>query len=296
LAEDLDMDYKDFDRKDNQSWDWWDRDLSENIMFEDLYKDILYNHSFDNVLYNSGFDNEVYYNNRIINKWTTDATEDKSARKWWNSWVDNWEGNWTKRWNETVKKTLDSNESSDKQKVSEQWLYNKAMEYWVTDKRQIAYILSTVKWECWFKNQKEIWWERSSYWKIDSKTWKAYYGRGFIQLTHKYNYQKFNDIIKSSWMDFKDNNWNILNWNQIDLVNNPDLILQSNDLAAFIAVYWMKNWTFTWKKLDDFINDKKTDFYHARSIINWMSSKPNYYANNAQKYMNSMGSTDNYFA
>jgi hypothetical protein len=196
--------------------------------------------------------------------------------------VNNW--NWNNWWREN----LDSAESSDKQTVNEQWIYDKAIEYWITDKRQIAYVLSTVKWECAFKNQKEIWWENRSYWKVDSSTWKAYYGRGFIQLTHKENYEKYTKIIRNSWKDFKDNNGNILKWSEIDLVNNPDIILKSNDLAAFILMDWMKNgWPdrIETKKLSHYINDNKQDYYNARIIINWMSSKPQEYANNAQSYL-----------
>jgi len=186
---------------------------------------------------------------------------------------------------------LDSTESSNKQVVTEQWIYDKAKEYWITDNRQIAYVLSTIKWESWFKNQKEIWWENKSYWKVDPTTWKAYYGRWFIQITHKSNYQAYSQIIKDSWKDFKDNSGNVIKWSEIDLVKNPDIILQSNDLAAFIAMDWMKNW---WpsrqntKRLDYYINDNKQDYYNARIIINWMSSNPKWYANMAQTYLDKL--------
>ena len=186
---------------------------------------------------------------------------------------------------------LDSRESSDKQQVSEQWIYDKAMEYGITDNRQIAYVLSTVKWESDFKNQKEIWWEDRDYWQIDSETKQAYYGRWFIQLTHKSNYERYTHIINDSWKDFKDNNWNILRWTDIDLVNNPDIILQSNDLAAFIMLDWMKNWwpdRLSKRRLDYFINDNNQDYYHARSIINWMNSNPGLYADNAVSYLNKL--------
>ena len=186
---------------------------------------------------------------------------------------------------------LDSTESSNKQVVTEQWVYDKAKEYWITDNRQIAYVLSTIKWESWFKNQKEIWWESKSYWKVDSTTWKAYYGRWFIQITHKSNYQKYTQIIRDSWKDFKDNDGNIIKWSEIDLVNNPDIILQSNDLAIFIAMDWMKNgWPSrqNTKRLDYYINDNKQDYYNARIIINWMSSKPQEYADRAQAYLDKL--------
>jgi hypothetical protein len=142
--------------------------------------------------------------------------------------------------------------------------------------------LATVKWESGFKNIKEIGWEK----KLYGKKW--YYGRGFVQLTHKWNYKKFNKIIQKSWITFKDNQWQKLE--DIDIVKNPDIILSSNELAAFILIRGMKKWLFRWKwntrySLDHFINSQKVDFYNARNIINWMSSKPSKYAGFANQYI-----------
>ena len=243
--------------------------LPENYVMS--YNDTWYSWWYNN-WWNRRWDNTDWWNSSTNGNWN-------NRHQWWQSWREN-QGWW---------RNLDSRESADKQVVSEQWIYNKAVEYWITDKRQIAYVLSTVKLECAFKNQKEIWWENRSYWKVDPSTWKAYYGRGFIQLTHKYNYEKYTEIIRASWKNFKDNNWNILNCNQIDLVYNPDIVLQSNDLAAFIIMDWMKNgWPdrIKSKRLDYHINSTKTDYYHARIIVNGMSSKPQQYADTALAYQN----------
>lgn len=189
----------------------------------------------------------------------------------WNQW--NWsEWNNNQNSNSWSYEQLSSIENKEQHQVSEQYIYQQAKMYWVTDNRHIAYILAIVKWECWFKNIKEIWWENASYWKVDSNTWKAYYGRWFLQLTHKWNYEKYTKIIRESKLKFRDNNWNILTWDKLDLVKNPDTVLESNDLAAFILIDWMKNW---WpyrqndKKLSHYINNNKTDFFNARYIINW---------------------------
>ena len=175
-------------------------------------------------------------------------------------------------------------------KTDEKFIYNQAIKYGVTDKKQIAYILATVKWESWFKNIKERWWENKSYGK------KWYYGRGFVQLTHKWNYRKFNKIIKNSWINFKDNKWNIMQ--DIDIVNNPDSILSSNELAAFILIHGMQKGLFRWKwntrySLDHFINSDKTDFYNARSIINGMSSAPSKYQSYAKGYLANLEKNQN---
>ncbi len=167
--------------------------------------------------------------------------------------------------------------------VKEDYIYDKAIEYWVTDPNQIAYILSTVKRESSFKNQEEKWWEKRRYGLEDEQTGQGYYWRWFIQITHKGTYEKFNKIIKSSWKTFRDNNGNVLL--NIDIVNHPNQIRKSNDLSAFILIYGMKNWTFTSKKLDDYINKNKVDFIWARAIVNW-NDKAEIFANDAKNYLN----------
>lgn len=182
---------------------------------------------------------------------------------------------------------LDSAESSDKQKISEKEVYDKAIEQWVTDKSQIAYILSTINWECWFRNIKEDGWEKQDYWKVDAQTQQRYYGRWFVQVTHKSNYEKFTKIIKEQWKDFKDNNGNVIKSWDVDLVANPDLVLKSNEIALFITIYGMKNGIFTGKKLDDYIKWDKVDFKGARQIVNW-NNRSQEFANNAQSYLDKL--------
>ena len=53
----------------------------------------------------------------------------------------------------------------------------------------------------------------------------------------------------------------------IDLLNNPDLAMRA-DIAANIMIVGMVRGLFTGKKLNDYINDKKTDYVNARRIIN----------------------------
>lgn len=80
---------------------------------------------------------------------------------------------------------------------------------------------------------------------------QVYYGRGFVQLTWYDNYLKMG------------------NWLGIDLVNNPDLALNTS-IAAKILVYGMYNGSFTGKKLSDYIDPSLpfNDFYNARRIVN----------------------------
>lgn len=123
----------------------------------------------------------------------------------------------------------------------------------VTDIRQIAYILATPYHECYNPKHpetritpiKEFGGEKY----LKSKKYYPYFGRGFSGLTWLSNYQKESKRLN------------------IDLVNNPDLILDI-PLAANSHVYCMVRGRYTGKKLSDYINDKKCDFLNSRRIIN----------------------------
>ena len=53
----------------------------------------------------------------------------------------------------------------------------------------------------------------------------------------------------------------------LDLVNNPDLILDI-PVAANSHVWCLTHGTYTGKKISDYINDKKCDFVNSRRVIN----------------------------
>ncbi|SSY80655.1 glycoside hydrolase family 19 protein [Alysiella crassa] len=78
-----------------------------------------------------------------------------------------------------------------------------------------------------------------------------FYGRGFVQLTWYDNYRRAGDKLG------------------VDLLNNPDLALQTN-ISAKIIVLGMKEGWFTGKKLSDYINDHRDDYVNARRIVNGM--------------------------
>jgi predicted chitinase len=115
---------------------------------------------------------------------------------------------------------------------------------------QIAYVLATVKWETaqTFKPVKEAFW-LSEDWRRKKLRYFPYYGRGYVQLTWKNNYEKYSKILG------------------IDLVNNPDEALKEN-IALFILVHGFKIGTFTGRKITDYIDSSKTDFVNARRCIN----------------------------
>jgi predicted chitinase len=131
---------------------------------------------------------------------------------------------------------------------------------------QIAYVLATTQWETaqTFKPVREAFW-KSEDWRRNNFKYYPYYGRGYVQLTWKSNYQKYSDILG------------------IDLVQNPDLAMEPG-VALFILVHGFKTGTFTGRKISDFINADRTDFVNARRCINLLDHA-NDIARLAEKYM-----------
>lgn len=120
----------------------------------------------------------------------------------------------------------------------------------LTQKEQIAYVLATVEWETAkeFKPVREAFW-LSEEWRKQNLRYYPYYGRGYVQLTWRNNYQKYSDILR------------------IDLVNDPDLALKK-EIALFVLVHGFKTGTFTGRKISDYINSHHVDFDGARYCIN----------------------------
>lgn len=119
----------------------------------------------------------------------------------------------------------------------------------VTDAHQIAYILATCYHESRLKPISEIGAGKGHPYGIpDPITHQTYYGRGFVQLTWKGNYQEFGNLLK------------------IDLVNHPELALQTN-YAAQILVIGMKGGLFTGVGLNKYFGVTQ-DPINARKIIN----------------------------
>ena len=134
---------------------------------------------------------------------------------------------------------------------------------------QIAYVLATTQWETaqTFEPVKEAYW-LSEDWRRNNLRYYPYYGRGYVQLTWKNNYEAYSRILG------------------IDLVNNRDLALDPN-VALFVLVHGFKTGTFTERKITDYIDSSKTDFINARRCING-TDKAHEIADLAQKYLNNL--------
>lgn len=93
-------------------------------------------------------------------------------------------------------------------------------------------------------------WVRSPYWRT------GYFGRGEVQLTWSSNYKKMNKIVQTVYPD-------------VDIVENPNVIIERPEISTFIMIYGMVHGSFTGKRLDDF-GDGNPRFDHAgaRAIIN----------------------------
>jgi len=133
---------------------------------------------------------------------------------------------------------------------------------------QIAYVLATTEWETaqTFKPVREAYWLRNAEdWRRHNLRYYPYYGRGFVQLTWKLNYQKYSRILG------------------VDLANNPDMAMDNN-LALFILVHGFKTGTFTGRKITDYVNSVTTDFLNARRCING-TDKQHEIAKLANKYL-----------
>ncbi|MEZ2602855.1 peptidoglycan-binding protein [Kluyvera intermedia] len=95
------------------------------------------------------------------------------------------------------------------------------------------------------------------YGEPDPETGRTYYGRGYVQLTWKENYQKAQDVV----IDFRTMT------NDVPLVMQPDAAM-TPWVAAQIAINGMSQGWFTGKSLGDYLTDTSTDYVNARRIIN----------------------------
>lgn len=122
----------------------------------------------------------------------------------------------------------------------------------IKDIRHVAYILATIGHETayTFRPIREFGRGKGRKYGIRDKiTGQTYYGRGYVQLTWKYNYDSLGKIVGR------------------DLVTKPDEAMIP-EVAWKITEYGMINGVFTGKRLQDYIVGEKCDYVNARRIIN----------------------------
>jgi putative chitinase len=131
------------------------------------------------------------------------------------------------------------------------------LDYWEnklagSDDRWLAYALATTFHETAFTMQPIEEYGKGKghdYGEPDPQTGKAYYGRGFVQLTWKNNYEKMGDKLG------------------VDLVNNPEDALDL-PIATQILFRGMIDGDFTGRKLEHYFAGNTDDWINARKIIN----------------------------
>jgi peptidoglycan hydrolase-like protein with peptidoglycan-binding domain len=121
----------------------------------------------------------------------------------------------------------------------------------LTLRSQHAYIAATTYWETahTFHPVREAFYLPDPDAYLRAKPYYPYYGRGYVQLTWRQNYQQYGQIL------------------QRDLANDADLALDPT-LALFVLVHGFKLGAFTGHKITDYINQAGTDFMKARLCIN----------------------------
>lgn len=102
-------------------------------------------------------------------------------------------------------------------------------------------------------------WVKTPYWRKDADG-KSWLGRGYVQLTHKYNYEKAGKELG------------------IDLVGNPNLAMVDSTAARILVEGSINGW-FTTKKLSDY-----TSFTGKRYVING-TDKATTIAGYAEKFL-----------
>lgn len=113
--------------------------------------------------------------------------------------------------------------------------------------RQIAYMLATIKHEVANKYQPITEYSNTTCRRYDGGC--TYKGRGYVQLTHKYNYRKLSPIVG------------------VDLVSYP-LKALNPAISYRVTSYGMHHGTFTGAKLGSYVKSGKTDYWNARRVIN----------------------------
>jgi hypothetical protein len=115
----------------------------------------------------------------------------------------------------------------------------------ISNRDQWCYIMATIQHETAHTFQPIAEFGGSSAW------YAPYYGRGYVQLTHQFNYQAYSTKLG------------------IDFVSAPDRVMEPA-ISLYIILDGMKNGVFTGVKLDDYIIAGSVDFRRARRIVNDM--------------------------
>jgi hypothetical protein len=127
-----------------------------------------------------------------------------------------------------------------------------ALEYGVTDKRQIAYMLASAEHETGnFRTSREDYGPTQA--RINGYSGgENYFGRGYVQATHDHRYAAMDNALGLNGR----------------LIADPDLAARDANLGAQMMVVGMSRGIYTNVGLDLFINANGTDYVGARGVVN----------------------------
>lgn len=122
------------------------------------------------------------------------------------------------------------------------------------------------------------------------KTYKnKYYGRGYVQLTWGYNYQRLDQKLGNGTFPNK-NKTKTADFNKGFTISNPNESIYLNPAkaldtkAAYAGLVWaMQKGIYTSKKIGDYISATKIDYVNARRVING-TNKANMIASYAENF------------
>lgn len=143
---------------------------------------------------------------------------------------------------------------------------------WSINWSAYAFATATLETNHTMQPVREAYWMSEGWRKSHLRYW-PYYGRGYVQVTWRENYEKFERIVGKN------------------LVLQPDLALDPT-ISAKIMIYGMENGLFTGKKLSDYLTGNRIDFYNARQIINGLD-KAEMISSMAWEYSEALGNLPN---
>ncbi len=124
----------------------------------------------------------------------------------------------------------------------------------------LAYTLATVYHETAYKMQPVEEYGKGAGYEYgipDPITGKAYYGRGDVQVTWKYNYEKLSGLI-----------YDVKTFKQgLNLVKTPELLLEPI-YSAQATILGMSTGLYTGKSYSSYLDQEQPDYVNARRIIN----------------------------
>lgn len=101
-----------------------------------------------------------------------------------------------------------------------------------------------------------------------------YYGRGFVQLTWGFNYQRLDEKLGNGVFPNK-NKTKAADFNKGFTISKPSESIYLNpkkaldNIAAYTGLVWaMQKGIYTTKKIGDYVNTSTIDYFNARRVIN----------------------------